>query len=71
MTETELKLEYADRTRYVIDLPESFELALEADYVINSRLYTDESISTIQLMYEIAPNITPEIMMIFVHNLHT
>lgn len=58
MNSTELKMQYADRSK-AYELPDHLELALENDYVENAGLYSDNTFKAIQMLYLINPGIYP------------
>lgn len=62
MSETELRIEYAERS-WEYEFPDCIEEALEGDYVLNRDFYKDgvfEFIATWCLIY---PDITPDFML--------
>jgi len=66
MTETELRVQYAERT-WDFEFPECIEQALENDYVLNSVLYTDDMIKKIKLTLLVYSEISPEKLIEMVH----
>ena len=67
MTETELRLEYVERT-WNIEFSGSIEEAIENDYVKNSFLYTDEIFAQIQMALLLCPQISPDELIILIHS---
>lgn len=59
MTDTELLLQFTDRT-WNIDFPESIQQALENDYVSNSSFYTDDVIEYISTVSKLFNDLTPQ-----------
>lgn len=66
MNKTDLRLQYVNRT-WGFSLPESIEQTLEDDYVINSRIYTDEMFNYIRTQCLIEPNIEPAQLLCRIH----
>ena len=66
MTNTELKLQYVERT-WDIEFQDCIEQALENDYVLNSALYTNEKFKQIQMTLFLLPEITPTELIEMLH----
>ena len=66
MTETELKLQYVERT-WDFEFPEHIEKVLENDYVRSPDMYTNEMFKYIRMNLLIAPEIEPDILIELVH----
>lgn len=69
MTKTELRIEYSDRTENY-DFGESFELALENDYVENRSLYPAGIFKRISLVLTLATDLTCQDLIKHVHDLN-
>lgn len=57
MTETELSLEYVERST-IYELPDALEQVLEDDYIRNFNLYTDDTFKYIKLNYSLLPQLS-------------
>lgn len=69
MTETELRLQYAERT-WNIEFPELIEEVLENDYVRNPAHYTKEMFGFLELTLVIAPDTSPSELLDIVRKQH-